>query len=299
MNKFKVLLVFISISVCLFKNYSMAQPSKEQIKAFRSAKNVHISVDQSYGTAKKVELPFYDITEGLLKYTKLPITETDIGKNTLVIQIIAKGEAKASSYRDRDTGSIDERYTQATMERYILLKMDNIPDYKEKFEGLTVTILNIGSDSYITPSDAPFNKLLEYPSIKEDSSFPQKFFLLIGRIFGAQPLIGVLYDDDADFRVNAAIALGTLKKTVAVDALIAVLNDRDFFVREYAAESLGHIGDKHAVKPLIEVLDDRWEGVRENAAKALTLITGEDFGEDQDKWQQWWDENKDEILKDR
>jgi len=39
-------------------------------------------------------------------------------------------------------------------------------------------------------------------------------------------------------------------------------------------------------------LKDENSDARENAAEALGKITGQDFGEDQTKWQNWWNEKK-------
>lgn len=35
------------------------------------------------------------------------------------------------------------------------------------------------------------------------------------------------------------------------------------------------------------------------AAEALNKITGKEFGEDSEKWQEWWEQNKEEFLKGR
>jgi len=92
-------------------------------------------------------------------------------------------------------------------------------------------------------------------------------------------------------RYNAALALGKIGKP-AVEPLIAALKDKDSRVRYSAAWALGKIGDKRAVEPLIAALKDKDSTVRRDAAWALTKITGKDFGEDQAKWQEWWEQNK-------
>jgi hypothetical protein len=32
-------------------------------------------------------------------------------------------------------------------------------------------------------------------------------------------------------------------------------------------------------------------GVKDSAARALPAITGQDFGEDADRWKRWWQDN--------
>ncbi len=46
------------------------------------------------------------------------------------------------------------------------------------------------------------------------------------------------------------------------------------------------------LESLIAVLKDPMTFDREEAAKALGAITGQDFGENQERWQQWRDENR-------
>ncbi len=300
MNIFKSILVLLSVAICFLNTIAMAQPTEGQSKAFRSAQNIRITIDQSY-PAKDIELPFHAIAEGLLKYAELPIIESDIEKYTLIIQIVAKGEAKPLSYRVRTTDTIVDLYAKAILTGTISLKMNDVYTYQEEFWEATATKLNVDHESFKNPSDAPFDDLLKHTALGNHprSCFSQKMFLLIGRIFGARVLIDALNNSNEEMflRENAAMALGRLKDTMALDALIAALSNKNFFLREYAAESLGQIGDRRAVEPLIGILDDRWGAARSNAAGALKSLTGQDFGENHAKWQQWWEENKDEILK--
>ena len=52
------------------------------------------------------------------------------------------------------------------------------------------------------------------------------------------------------------------------------------------------IKDQRAIEPLINALTDEIKDVRRNAAFALQKITGEDFGQDHTKWQNWWKQRK-------
>ena len=76
--------------------------------------------------------------------------------------------------------------------------------------------------------------------------------------------------------------------TIAVEPLIEALKDSNWKVREAAAWALGEIKNTRAVEPLIQALKDSDKGVREAAAWALRTITGMEFGEDSDRWMQWW-----------
>ncbi|MDP6381359.1 MAG: HEAT repeat domain-containing protein, partial [Phycisphaerae bacterium] len=59
-------------------------------------------------------------------------------------------------------------------------------------------------------------------------------------------------------------------------------------VRWRIAEALGEIRDARAIVHLIKALRDSDRYVRIDAAKALIRITGQNFGQDQEKWKEWW-----------
>jgi hypothetical protein len=43
---------------------------------------------------------------------------------------------------------------------------------------------------------------------------------------------------------------------------------------------------------LIAALKDSYPNIKEQAAEVLKKMTGEEFGTDPEKWQQWWEKNK-------
>ena len=109
-------------------------------------------------------------------------------------------------------------------------------------------------------------------------------------------LIRALGDEDSSVRWRAARALGKIgpEAKEAVPALIEALGDKDEQVREAAAEALGKIGSeaKEAVPALIKALGDKYKYVRTEVARALMVITGQDFGQDASRWQEWWEAQK-------
>ncbi len=111
-------------------------------------------------------------------------------------------------------------------------------------------------------------------------------------------LIQNLNSEYRDLRMSAVWTLRKVKDSRALEALINALKHKDLLVRAKAAEALGEIKNPKAVEPLIAILTDEEETVREFAAKALGDITGKDFGQDYDKWQKWWVQNKENIRKD-
>jgi len=128
-----------------------------------------------------------------------------------------------------------------------------------------------------------------------------------------QPLIAALQQDsDVNVRTGAAMALGFIKDANAANALQTALNDEDIYVRTWAALALSRRKDRRAIAPLIEALqllsarswadeaspvppswfDADEKSLREYVAEELVGMTGQDFGQDQDKWREWWEENK-------
>jgi len=67
------------------------------------------------------------------------------------------------------------------------------------------------------------------------------------------PLAEFLRDDDADLRIQAALALGEQRDPRAIPALLAALDDADINVRYHAIEALGKIRAAEAVDALLDV----------------------------------------------
>lgn len=91
--------------------------------------------------------------------------------------------------------------------------------------------------------------------------------------------------------------LGKVKDDRALEALIFALKHKDLGVRIAAAEALSDKKNPKAIPPLINGLKENEEVVREAFVKSLQEITGEDFGQDHDKWEKWWNKNKKAFLK--
>jgi HEAT repeat protein len=68
-------------------------------------------------------------------------------------------------------------------------------------------------------------------------------------------LIELLHHDDADLRIQAALALGTQPDPAAVEALLAALDDPDVNVRFHAIEALGKLGPAAAVDRLATIAE--------------------------------------------
>ncbi len=70
-----------------------------------------------------------------------------------------------------------------------------------------------------------------------------------------EALIGLLQDQDADLRLQAALALGSQRAPAAVPALIGALADADPNVRFHAVEALGRLASADAIEPLVAIAE--------------------------------------------
>lgn len=81
-----------------------------------------------------------------------------------------------------------------------------------------------------------------------------------------------LYEDRGKHSAEAAIALGELQSSSAVDALIAGLQDEDTFIVQNSVRALGDIGDVKAIAPLMERYRTADSDLQDRIAKALGAI---------------------------
>jgi HEAT repeat protein len=86
----------------------------------------------------------------------------------------------------------------------------------------------------------------------------------------AEERIAELKSPDPTVRIRAALALGKLGDTKAVEPLIACLKDQDSYVRRRAALALGKLGDARAIASLCAALPD-WE-TKELIGSALVRL---------------------------
>jgi hypothetical protein len=159
-----------------------------------------------------------------------------------------------------------------------------------------------------------------------------EFLLYIGDHRAVQPLIKALQDRDKEVRLKAASALVYIKDPRAIKPLLQVLekNELDY----YTIKNLGKWADPRFIEPLLEKLDDEDEELRkfviyalgdfkdtrvveklieqlrkEKASEVIGAINRElksifglfNYLEDKNKdaqwWQQWWEHNREKIIK--
>jgi HEAT repeat protein len=133
----------------------------------------------------------------------------------------------------------------------------------------------------------------ESDSDREVSKAAREARVWLEEIKKVPSLVEALEDADPQVRGDAATQLALLGSgaSEAVPALTQALQDPSSVVRANAAWALEKVGVEamEAVPTLILTLGDEDGWVRTKASDALRAITGQDFGEDAQRWKEWWD----------
>jgi hypothetical protein len=117
-------------------------------------------------------------------------------------------------------------------------------------------------------------------------------------------------NDEEGYKLEMGLnALAQTKDPKAIDFLISSLSNPDLVVRFYVCSAIANQGirDFRAVEPIIALLknikdikkrkDPFYDEVFEGwVIQALEVITGKRFGIDHEKWEKWWEENKQNYI---
>jgi hypothetical protein len=258
------------------------------METFQHAKTVRITVEQSYGIAKGVSLPFEDLAQRLLEYAGVSVVGSDEKGYDATLRIQAKGAPIGAKY------NLGYFYTGARLKGEILFAIQDSRPFKKTFEGKLLPFKEASVVSLQrSPSDAPIPYLFE-------KSFRPAIFEMIGEIYGVhyfisalkdpryresaleqltkigkpavEPLITALKEEDISVRIGAARALREIKDNRALEPLMVALKDGNASVRMWAAEALGEIKDNRTVEALMIAVKDEDPHVRIAAESALEKI---------------------------
>lgn len=101
-------------------------------------------------------------------------------------------------------------------------------------------------------------------------------------------------DEDLDLRTRSIKDIGLFAQTQssekdqAINLLIQIANDQNSRIRENAAIALYNINTPEVIETLISMLQDQDPLVLVYASESLKNLTGQNFGENFKKWNQWW-----------
>lgn len=123
-------------------------------------------------------------------------------------------------------------------------------------------------------------------------------------------LINALYDAKPKVRSHAVTAVAAIKDQSAAGRLAQLLNDRYMLVQANAAKALGILGDEKNCEYLLRRLDEllrqtpdgkyrelseldqRRDLVAKHLIASLELLSGRQYGDDIEKWREWWHEER-------
>jgi len=110
-------------------------------------------------------------------------------------------------------------------------------------------------------------------------------------------LIQRLPEEEPNVRAAIVHALGKLRDARTLDVLMKSLSDKDPVVRANSVYALGNYYAPRVIEGLITTLDDEDTQVREAAVESLATLTGKQYEMDKQKWEQWWEVQKQEMHK--
>ena len=111
-----------------------------------------------------------------------------------------------------------------------------------------------------------------------------------------RPLGDALQHDNPKVVDRAARALALMHDLDAVKVLMTALNSENADLRSTVAFRLKESNDARVIKPLLASLEDRSPQILEEAVATLEAISGEKFGQDPQKWQEWWQKEYAKVL---
>jgi WD40 repeat protein len=318
MISFSILSIFPAVS-------ALEKPSKKQIDVLRSARDIKIVLHQSQDMGINIEFSPEEeentkaMLSAFLKYAKLQIKQEDVKNYDAILEIKMRWAS-----RDRQIFiSGDILFKGPDMPAYrsfyegnfypgwlvnLLYRLGEMTKQVYDFDEVDFLIIELKNKNKGIRSQAA--ELLYYKtynridprtvepliaSLSDEYEYVRKYAVMaMGEIKdtrAVERLITVFKDKDLDVRYAATQALKKIGDA-AVKPLIACLKDKDPYVREVAIAILRDMKEPKAIEPLITALKDEDWNVRNTTAKALKNITGQDFGKDQAKWQEWWEQNK-------
>lgn len=249
--------------------------SPPTLQRVKEIKTIQVLVQQTYGEAGSIALPFYRDAERDLEDRGFRVVDARATKFDAQLIITAEGTATTGTY----SGGL--QYSGAQVNGSLALNRDGASLWTGDFEG-NIPPAHVILKKYRRPSDAPFEKafdesgfdLLIYsmayflgddPSLNEiidglsdrRTAIRSKALEILGTLKVPKTLpvvLGRLKDTDPGVRLNALRTLGLYEQGETLAAVVPVLNDESIDVRREAVRLLGKFRDSRAVPSLIKLL---------------------------------------------
>ena len=114
------LIVSMSFIVLTLSAYAEEGENEKQLQTSEKKEKIYLVVEQSYGGAEGVSLPFEDLAKNMLEYTGLEVGTEDTGEYDYAIRIEVKGQALSQEYSFLGVGSGTTYYTGASINGKII-----------------------------------------------------------------------------------------------------------------------------------------------------------------------------------
>ncbi|MFH0887845.1 MAG: HEAT repeat domain-containing protein [Planctomycetota bacterium] len=141
-----------------------------------------------------------------------------------------------------------------------------------------------------------FNRLRDKMSLVKNNDTRKEIINIFGRLQNPEAvntLMDLLLDENTEIRSEAAMALADIGDKKTTNFLIDRLSkEQDNWTKMQIIGAIQKINDTATIPALIEALRDDDEKVRTCAARALRNLTPCAFGEDYEKWKEWWEKEQ-------
>ncbi len=263
--------VFTSVflSACSGPTFDLAEtaPAKplvtaEQAQRARAIRSMRVTVEQGFGEAEGVVLPFAEVAAQVLNGAGVAVVATAAPADA-TLAVKANGQALSATYSSAQRGSF-RSWSGASLAGRITLSGRGGPA-ELPFGAIVRPALSVEDGAFSQPGQGPF--LLQ--AFYQSGGFVSVLMDWVGQVYGEKAVLPLLTHANPDLRRNAAETLGRLRASTAVAPLTAALRDAEPAVQAQAATALGQIGDSRSVAPLIAILQDPNWLVQRAAAEAL------------------------------
>ncbi len=183
----------------------------------------------------------------------------------------------------------DERFPQVYPRAIeaLILALDSGDDAIIENALLGLSVL----EEFSTPKETILQLMTQHhnPAVRANAALCLSAIILPSDADLVMPhVLPALKDDEPKVRNHAVSIILELQSPGAVTPLIELLTDRYDLIRANAARALGVLGEISACGALISQLDNPKEIVRYWSLDSLKKLSGEDYGDEQERWTEWW-----------
>ncbi|OGW36358.1 MAG: hypothetical protein A2010_03070 [Nitrospirae bacterium GWD2_57_9] len=242
------------------------QPNKQHAdrnKFYQDVKTASVVVQEKYGVHTGIALPFRNYVEAWLRIANVAVVDEGAAASDCIIRIAAEGEPLKARY-----GSSGSLFTGARLSGTLQIERPSLHKDEVRFSEVVDpprTFASSGTIDYARPENAPFVQALIAGEGSKTAGagktvfdgFKLRLAVLMGRYFGRSVLLIALDDYNSN---------GILRDS-AVDALAAQ--------------------GKPAIPFLIDAFRFCSPTAEKGVGEALEKITGQKFGSDAKRWNEW------------